>query len=207
MIEAQQLDMIKAAQEAKKKRILWIDIETTGVEHSIDEILQFAFIITDWGHNTLLERDLVVKHKKEKVYDMASPGVKEMHSKTGLWDRLETEGIDLNEIDKIVSETVKANMNTDWGLNIGGNSVHFDFYFIQKNMPLTAKLLSHRLMDITSVIQWFRVSENKVDKTGHEVTHDALDDIRNSINQSKCALAKLEEIRNTYKNTTLGETK
>lgn len=205
MIVKQQETMIEQQKEEIKKRILWIDIETTGVEHNIDRILQFAFIITDYKHNTLIEEDYVVKHDRNEVFEMCDKYVQNMHSKTGLWDRIETEGAELEEIDRQVSEIIKANMNTDWGLNIGGDSVHFDFYFIKKNMPLTAELLSHRLMDITSVLQWFRASENKVDVPKVETTHDALDDIRNSIRKSKCILEKVEEIRNTYKNMKQGE--
>lgn len=196
MIEAQQLDMIKAEEEKKKNRILWIDIETTGTNPLKDDILQIALIITDNKNRVLIEKEYIVKHKLKRVFKKADSYVKDMHSKTGLWDRIEVEGIELNKIDEEISKLIKDNMMTDYRLNIGGNSVHFDNSFIQAQMAETAELLSHRVLDISAVIQWFRVYGNKVDMPKHTVSHDALDDIRHSIEQSKYALNKLEEIKN-----------
>ena len=198
MIEAQQLDMIKAEEEKKKNRILWIDIETTGKKYKKDKILQIAFIITDNKNKPLIEKEYIVKHKKNRVFKKAVPYVQNMHSKTGLWDRLEVEGIDLKEIDEEISKIIRANMYCDnWGLIIGGNSVSFDNHFIEAQMPLLGELLSYRVMDMSSVLQWFRVYGNKVDTSKNRVKpHDALDDIRNSIAQSEAALNKLEEIKN-----------
>lgn len=196
MIEAQQLSMIEAEKEKKKNRILWIDIETTGTNPLKDNILQIAIIITDNKNRVLIEREYIVKHKLKKVWKKADPYVQDMHTKTGLWDRIEVEGVELKEIDEKISKLIKDNMMTDYRLNIGGNSVHFDNSFIQAQMSETAELLSHRVLDISAVIQWFRVYGNKVDMPKHVVSHDALDDIRHSIEQSKYALNKLEEIKN-----------
>lgn len=196
LIEQQQKDMIRVQQEAKKKRILWIDIETTGTNPLKDDILQIALIITDNKNRTLIEREYIVKHKLKKVMKKADDYVKDMHSKTGLWDRLEVEGVELKDIDNEISEIIKKNMNTDYPLSIAGNSVHFDNSFIQAQMTETAELLSHRVLDMSAVLQWFRVYGNKVDMPKHEVSHDALDDIRHSIEQSRYALNKLEEIKN-----------
>lgn len=203
LIEQQQKDMIRVQQEAKRKRILWIDIETTGTNPLKDDILQIALIITDDKNRTLIEREYIVKHKLKKVWKKADDYVKEMHTKTGLWDRIEIEGVELSKIDEAISKLIKDNMMTDYPLNIAGNSVHFDNSFIQAQMTETAKLLSHRVLDMSAVFQWFRVYGNKVDMPKHEVSHDALDDIRHSIEQSRYALNKLEEIKNTFKGSAI----
>lgn len=167
--------------------IIWIDIETTGTNYNTDKILQIAVIRTDNDFNILEEKEWIVKHDIETVKGMSNDFVKEMHNKTGLWDRIETEGISLEQIDKELEQIIRKVYGGKWQISIGGNSVHFDMNFIKNNMELSGALISHRVLDISAVLQFMRLTGNKVELPKHIVSHDALDDIRWSLIQAKAA--------------------
>ena len=197
-IEFEEQEMIVAQQEQSIKQkyenaIAWIDIETTGTNPQSDKILQIAVIVTNNKFEIIEQHEWVIKHDMNEAYNKANKYVQEMHLQTNLWVRLETEGIELQEAD-IKMTRILTNLYNGYKINIGGNSVHFDNAFIQAQMPLTANLVSHRVLDISAVLQYFRVTGNKVTLPKHEVSHDAMDDILWTITQAK---AIQQHINNT----------
>ena len=194
MIEKQQEEMITQKYE---KAIAWIDIETTGTNPQTDKILQIALIITDNKFNTIEQYEWIVKHNTQEVYEQANEYVQNMHNETNLWNRIKQEGQELNTIDNQLSQTLTKiyNSNNGYKINIGGNSVHFDNSFIQQQMPLSAKHISHRVLDISAVLQYFRVVGNKVPLPKHTVSHDALDDIQWTITQAKAIQEHIKELK------------
>lgn len=198
-IEFEKQEMIVAQQEESIKQkytnaIAWIDIETTGTNPQTDEILQIALIITNSKFEIIEQHEWIIKHNLNDTYNKANKYVQDMHTATGLWDRLETEGIELQEADIKITRLL-TNLYNGFKINIGGNSVHFDNSFIQAQMPLTANLVSHRVLDISAVLQYFRVVGNKVPLPKHEVSHDALDDIQWTITQAKAIQQHIKELQ------------
>lgn len=162
---------------------LWIDIETTGTDKIKDKILQIAAIITDDNLNIVEEYEWVVKHRTQEVYKMACEKVQVMHAETNLWGRLPY-GKAIEEIDKELLEVIKK-VNIGNKVNIGGNSVHFDFYFIQEHLKESGKLLHHRLIDISATLETLSLIGKDIILPDHYTTHNALDDIKWSIIQAR----------------------
>ena len=198
MIEKQQQEMIAQKYE---NTIAWIDIETTGTNPQTDKILQIALIITDSKFNTIVEHEWIVRYCFSDAVNMfvnADETVQEMHTKTGLWEMLiSEESQSLEDVDQQLSQILTKiyNSNNGYQINIGGNSVHFDNSFIQQQMPLSAKHISHRVLDISAVLQYFRVVGNKVPLPKHTVSHDALDDIQWTITQAKAIQEHIKELK------------
>lgn len=173
--------------------LVWIDIETTGTVITESEILQVACIITDQNFNILDEYNWIVKHDSAAMKAISDDYVKEMHSITGLWDRLETEGIPLEDIDEKLEKILED--NSDGRLvSIGGNSVHFDNGFIKSKMKKSGKKLSHRVLDMSAILMFMTIIGEKVALPYHVTTHDALDDIRRSIVQARYARLRIKRL-------------
>lgn len=176
-------------------KIACIDIETTGTDYKNDSILQLVCSIVDTDFNMIEEHEWIVKQNVEEVKAQSDDYVKDIHQKTGLWDRLETEGVELEQIDKELREVLNQVYDGKWKISILGNSVHFDMNFIVSQMPLSGSILSHRVIDMSSVLQFMRIINEKVELPKHTVSHDALDDIRWSIEQAKHSKKKVKSIK------------
>ena len=51
----------------KPKKILWIDLEMTGLDPVRDEILEVAAIATNWDFTEIATYEGVVRHDPEKL--------------------------------------------------------------------------------------------------------------------------------------------
>ena len=177
---------------------IWLDIETTGKNYYTDSILQIAVVITDGDRNPIEEYEWVIKHDKETVMAKADDGVKEMHEKTNLWNRLEPEGLPFEQVDKELREVFNTVYDGKWKVKLSGSSVHFDMNFIAIQMPEAGAIVSHQVCDVSSILEGMRRTQRKVNtKKGHITTHNAIDDIKHSIYLFNCFEQKLAELENT----------
>ena len=161
---------------------VWIDIETTGVDYKNDSILQVAVIITDKDFNILEEHSWIVK-QDERVRNTVSEDVKQMHLKTGLWDKIEN-GIDQETVDFELFKVLRRAQPED-KISIGGSSVHFDMNMLVSQFSYTGPILSHRVMDISAARLNWEFMGHDIKFPEHTVSHEALDDIKWSIVQAK----------------------
>lgn len=98
--------------------LLWVDLETTGADVNVDEIIEMYAFITpyeyeDWNLDYYIHFDGVFKPSEAAAFRMAgNPVVREMHLKTGLfdeclnsqWDQERIYHSFLSYIDKFVKE-------------------------------------------------------------------------------------------------------
>lgn len=172
---------------------VWVDIETNGIENPI--ILQVAAVITDKEFNIIEEHSWVVKNDAEKVKSQTKEFVKKMHADTGLWDKL-ANGIPEYIVDERLYDVLR-NAQPTGEITIGGSSVHFDMYALVDNFPLSGSILSHRLMDITSVRKNWEFMGHDIDFPDHTVSHEALDDIKWTITQAKTIKEYVDSLSDT----------
>lgn len=165
-----------------KDRMVWIDLEMTGLDLGSDEIVEIACIVTE-ADLTELDGgiDIVVKPSDAPLAAM-DEFVVNMHQASGLITEI-PDGTTLADaqqqvlayIQKYVPETGKA--------HLAGSSVYVDRGFLAKHMPELDSYLHYRLIDVSSIKEltrrWYpRVYFGSPEKTGN---HRALADIRESI--------------------------
>jgi oligoribonuclease len=157
-------------------KLLWMDLEMTGLVPTKDRILEVAIIITDWDFKELATFETVVKQSPEVLRHM-SDFARQAHGASGLTAKI-PEGLPEHEAEATVSELVKAYFG-DEPVVLAGNSIHQDRQFIRAWWPELEKLLHYRMLDVTA---WKVVMQGKygVDYPKKEA-HRALDDIRESI--------------------------
>lgn len=169
-----------------KDPLVWIDCEMTGLDLEQDCLVEVAVIITDGQTNIVDEGiDLLIKPKAGALENMGD-FVREMHTKSGLLEELETpEALELEEAEKQVLDYIKRFVPGQGQALLAGNSVGTDKQFLEKEMPQVISHLHYRLVDVSSVKElakrWYpRAFYNAPEKHGG---HRALADIRESIQE------------------------
>lgn len=166
------------------KYINWIDIETTGLDPQHDVILEVAVAVTDGALALQHKARFVVGH--DPAYTRMSAWAWKTHGQSGLLDEVKTQhlsGFGIREADAAVAE-----MLVD-GAPLGGSSPHFDRSFIERHMPQTACRLSHRNVDVSSML--ILAHSNGIDVEAGEAPHRALEDIDRSVEIARKFLGRL----------------
>jgi oligoribonuclease len=160
--------------------LVWIDLEMTGLDPHIDVILQAALVVTTADLEPLDELSLDIWQPEEALAGMV-PIVREMHTRTGLLERVARSTTRLAAAERALQERIAA-----WcpaPATLCGNSVWNDRNFIRQHMPALDRHLHYRIVDVSSlkvlVQRWYGEAAAFAKPAAGE--HDARVDVRNSI--------------------------
>lgn len=166
----------------KKAKLLWIDLEMTGLDPIKDRILEVAAIATDMKLNKIASYEAVVKVPEELMDERMVGDFWEKNSKSR--DALKAQNKDgkpVKEVEKKLLDFIKQNCDKE--LYLAGNSIHQDRKFIEREMPELNNQLHYRMLDVSSWKIYFENALNK--KFIKPENHRALDDINGSIEELK----------------------
>lgn len=175
-----------------KKRILWLDLEMTGLDANRDLILEVAAIATDWDFTELATFEGVVKHDDGQLTELMAGNAAFWDANPGARDGLLAQnpgGKMVEQVEAALIDFLDDNFEEGKPVLLAGNSIHMDRRFITAQMPAFDARLHYRMLDVTAFKVVF---ENKFDKrfTKPE-NHRALDDIRGSIEELKYYLQRV----------------
>ena len=163
--------------------LVWIDLETTGIDDRTSSILEIASIITDKDLNIVAEGPDLVIHQPDDILDTMDPWCIDQHGRSGLTDACRNDGVPLG-----VAEAETLRFVQGYCLKgkapLCGNSIGFDRRFLMHHMPSLNNYLDYRNVDVSSikelVLRWLPKAIGEIEKKS---THRALDDIRESIEE------------------------
>jgi len=132
-------------------RLIWVDIETTGLDVRKEVILEIGFRITDLNLDELASfHALVWTQRTADTIEAAVPYVFEMHEKNGLFKQVATFGHDeADTADRLASWVDQMGVETTEPLC--GSSVQFDREWLTYLFPESMEKFSYRNIDISSV--------------------------------------------------------
>ncbi|MEY4615207.1 MAG: hypothetical protein RJB66_167 [Pseudomonadota bacterium] len=169
--------------DKKLDRLLWIDLEMTGLDVNKEVIIECAAIVTDLKLNPIESYEQVVQQPKMYL-DKMDDWNKQHHGKSGL-----TSKVPFGKASHLVEEDLLKLIERHWiheedrRAIICGNSISQDRLFISKYWPDLDKKLHYRMMDVSSwKLMFYQKYNVKFDKSEK---HRALDDIQESINELK----------------------
>jgi oligoribonuclease len=172
------------------EKLVWIDLETTGLSLKKDKIIEIAVLVTDTELNILDEDGYVgFVNIIDSDISLMDDIVKEMHTKNGVIEMCKKSSLTLEDIDKGALEYVSKFVNRREAPLCGSN-IAFDRSFIEYHMPLLVNHLHYRNIDVSTVKQLNQIWMNDVYKQG-DSTHEALGDIRQSIEELRYYKAKI----------------
>lgn len=164
------------------EKLLWIDLEMTGLDVEKEVIIEVACIVTDMDFNHLDKYHAVVKQPQKLIDSMDEWNTKH-HGASGL-----TKEIPNGMEPSIVEDELMAFVRRHWPSPddkpvIAGNSIAQDRLFITKYWPRFNAVIHYRMLDVTS---WKIMMKEKF-KVGHKKgnAHRAQQDVEESIREMK----------------------
>tara|TARA_R110002072_G_scaffold269868_2_gene429452 strand:- start:191905 stop:192462 length:558 start_codon:yes stop_codon:yes gene_type:complete len=169
----------------KSKTLIWIDMEMTGLEPETDRIIEVATLITDAELNILAEGPVLAVHQSDSALAAMDEWNQRTHGESGLVERVRRSKLDDAEAERQTLEFLRQ--YADSGSSpMCGNSVHQDRRFMVRYMPHLEAFFHYRNLDVSTVKElarrWRPELPGGFDKKG---THQAMDDIRDSVNELK----------------------
>ena len=173
----------------KKAKLLWVDLEMTGLSPERDRILEVAAIATDMRMNEIARFEAVVK---------VDPKLMKERMVGEFWDKNDKSRQDLmaqnenGEDVKVVEQKLLEFVKKYFGKEVyrAGNSIHQDRKFIEREMPELDARLHYRMLDVSA---WKIYFEHALDrKFKKPENHRAMDDIIGSMEELKWYLTFLK---------------
>lgn len=161
---------------ASDSKLLWIDMEMTGLDVEKEVPIEIAVIVTDWKFKTLTEYHAVIQQPK-KYLDAMDDWNKRHHGESGLL-KLIPKGKKPKVVDEELAGLVHEYFGKDKAI-LAGNSIAQDRLFIDRYFPATKKTLHYRMLDVSS----YKIVFNNLYgiKFQKKDAHRAVDDIRESL--------------------------
>lgn len=176
----------------KKAKLLWVDLEMTGLDPEKDKILEVAAIATDWQFNEIDRMTAVVKVPKKLIEERMVGEFWEANPES--YNSLVTQN-EKGEDAEVVEDKILDFIEKTFGKEVylAGNSIHQDKRFIVKEWPRLDARLHYRMFDVSA---WKIYFENALKiKFIKRENHRALDDIEGSIEEIKYYLGYVKKDR------------
>ena len=162
-------------------KLLWVDLEMTGLDPAIDVITEVAAIATDWDFNEIATYESGVSHDEGVVSGLMA--------QSDFWQAAGSEAQQAmlaqsssGKTDDQIQQALLKMISEHFGdepVILAGNSIHQDRRFIRKHWPELDARLHYRMLDVSA---WKVVMMGKYDvEFEKQSVHRAMDDIRESI--------------------------
>lgn len=171
--------------EEKPAKLLWLDLEMTGLNPNTDRILEVAVIITDFRFKELGRYSSVIKHDSQLIGELLRANPFWANRSRGLKKITKecSNGRQERQVEEELIKLCEKFYSKNEPIYLAGNSIRVDRAFIDSWWPNLAGKLHYRMLDVSSFKIWWtgtgRDEFKKIEK------HRALDDIRESIAELK----------------------
>ncbi|BDV26534.1 oligoribonuclease [Corynebacterium ulcerans] len=170
---------------AKNDRLVWIDLEMTGLDTHRHVIVEVAALITDADLNILGEGVDLVVHATEAELAEMDDYVTTMHENSGLTQEIRSSTVSIKEAEDAVLELIAKHCDPQHPAPLAGNSIATDRSFINAYMPRLDEALHYRMVDVSSIKELARRWSPRVyfNQPQKGMAHRALADIVESIRE------------------------
>jgi oligoribonuclease len=129
--------------------LLWIDIETTGLDADKDKIIQIACVLTDFSLNIKHILPEIVLSCDQNTLNNMDDWCKKHHQQ--ILEQVQSSCITCKDAEDQIIMFINSHVALQDSIYIAGNSVHFDKHFIKKRMPTLHTRFSHRIVDVSTL--------------------------------------------------------
>lgn len=167
-------------------KLLWIDLEMTGLDPQQQRIIEVAAVATDFD---LVERGRyeAIIHQPDSVLAVAEDWPKE--NLQSLFDEVRQSDSTEQQVVSDLCDFIKQHFKEEPAV-LAGNSVHQDRRFIRQWWPQVNDLLHYRMFDVSTFKIW--VQSKLEQEYVKQENHRATDDILESIEELQWCLQQLQ---------------
>ena len=177
-------------------KILWLDLEMTGLDPIEDRIMEVGAIVTDWDFKEIETYEAAIKVGPRLVEKRMFKGPsKDFWEKfpavrDALIKQNDENGRSGRTIENELLALIEKHFDKDTPVLLGGNSIHMDRRFIINEWGRLDARLNYRMLDVSAFKVVFEGKYKK--KFSKPEAHRALEDIRGSIMELKYYLGKVK---------------
>lgn len=165
------------------EKLLWIDMEMTGLDVESEVVIEVGAIVTDMNFKELDRYHAVIQQPSHYIEHMDDWNT-EHHTASGLLAMLPN-GKKPDLVESELCQLIDQHFSKDKPM-IAGNSIHQDRLFIDRYFKRLSAKLHYRMLDVSS---WKIILRSKFGfEYQKQNRHRAVDDIEESIAELKAYL-------------------
>lgn len=166
-------------------RLVWLDMEMTGLDPEKERIIEVAVVVTEPDLTIVAEGPVLVIHQPDSLLDAMDSWNRSTHGKSGLTDKVKastlTEAQAEAQLIAFLSQYVPAGKSP-----LCGNTVSQDRRFMFNYMPKLEQFFHYRTVDVSTIKELARRWRPELLKGFEKRSkHEALADIYESIDELK----------------------
>ncbi len=166
-------------------RLVWIDMEMTGLKPDIDRIIEVALIVTDNELGVVAQAPVWIVHQDDATLDAMDSWNRGTHGRSGLIDKVKASTLDEAEVETLALAFLREHIPAK-ASPMCGNSICQDRRFLARWMPALEDYFHYRNLDVSTLKElarrWRPEALKGVPKEGK---HEALADVLESIEELK----------------------
>lgn len=164
-------------------RLIWLDMEMTGLDPDTDRIIELAIVITDTNLNTVAQAPVWVVHQHDDVMNKMDAWNQKTHGGSGLIERVKASSLSEADVERLALDFLRTHIGVAKS-PMCGNSIGQDRRFMVRYMPLLEKHFHYRNLDVSTLKELARRWNPKVyDGFKKKTLHTALADVQESIDE------------------------
>ncbi len=175
----------------KNDRLVWVDMEMSGLQPETDRILEIAMIVTDGDLNIVAEGPVLVVHQEDAVLDRMDAWNKGTHGKSGLIDKVKASTLTEADVEAACLAFLKQHVKSSIS-PMCGNTIHQDRRFMNRYMPKLEAYFHYRNIDVSTIKELCKRWQPEIAKGfSKQQAHTALADIIESVEELRYYREKL----------------
>ena len=164
-------------------RLIWIDLEMTGLDSDNDKVIEIATVVTDAHLNVIAEGPEFAIYQPDEILALMDEWNVRQHGASGLIDRVKESKVTETEAEARTLEFLRCHVSA--GVSpMAGNSVCQDRRFLHRYMPQLEQYFHYRNLDVSTIKELMkRWAPQLMTGAKKESRHRALDDVYDSIEE------------------------
>ena len=168
---------------ASDDRLVWLDLEMTGLDVTRHVIVEIAALVTDSELQPLDDGINIIVHQPAAALAEMDHFVLKMHTRSGLIPEIEASTVSLADAGARALEYIRRHVPDAGVAPMCGNSIGVDRRFLDHQLPELDQFLHYRSIDVSSFKElcrrWYPAVYKK--RPHKAETHRALADVNESI--------------------------
>jgi oligoribonuclease len=162
-------------------RLIWIDLEMTGLKPDSDRILEVALVVTDHQLVTIAEAPVYVVHQDDGALDAMDAWNQATHGRSGLIAKVKAATATEAEVEAAALAFLREHVPAK-ASPMCGNTICQDRRFLARCMPALEDWFHYRNLDVSTIKELARRWKPELLKgVPKEGKHEALADVYESI--------------------------
>jgi oligoribonuclease len=164
-------------------RLIWIDLEMTGLKPDTDRILEMALVITDHDLAVVAQAPVWVLHQDDATLGAMDSWNRGTHGRSGLIDKARASALADSEVEAAALAFLREHVPPK-ASPMCGNSICQDRRFLARWMPTLEDYFHYRNLDVSTLKELARRWQPELIKgVPKEGKHEALADVQESIEE------------------------